>query len=115
MPIVEHILKNTELKLEDMDAIAVAVGPRLLYRAPGIGVAAAKGLPLPRRSPPWGYPPCRRWRGTRPLPTGLIVCAMDARRNQVYNADFAAENGVLTPFDAGSSHLPWGSGGGAAE
>ena len=27
---------------------------------------------------------------------GLIVCAMDARRSQVYNANFAAENGVLT-------------------
>ena len=27
MPIVEHILKNTDLKLSDMDAIAVAVGP----------------------------------------------------------------------------------------
>ena len=27
MPIVEHILKNTDLKLSDVDAIAVAVGP----------------------------------------------------------------------------------------
>jgi len=28
--------------------------------------------------------------------TGRIVCSMDARRNQVYNAVFAAEGGQLT-------------------
>ena len=44
MPIVEHILKNTDLKLSDMDAIAENIAPlvgdaegcrpRLLYRHP---------------------------------------------------------------------------------
>ena len=43
MPIVEHILKNTDLKLSDMDAIAVAVGPGS-FTGIRIGVSAAKGL-----------------------------------------------------------------------
>ena len=66
MPIVEHILKNTDMKLADMDAIAVAVGPGS-FTGIRIGVAAAKGLAF-----------------------------SVARRNQVYNANFAAESGVLT-------------------
>ena len=40
MPIVEHILKNTDLKLSDMDAIAVAVGPGS-FTGIRIGVSAA--------------------------------------------------------------------------
>jgi len=45
MPIVEHILKNADLKPADMDAIAVAVGPGS-FTGIRIGVAAAKGLAL---------------------------------------------------------------------
>ena len=81
MPIVEHILKNTDLKLSDMDAIAVAVGPGS-FTGIRIGVSAAKGLAFSVDKPAFF--------------DGLIVCAMDARRSQVYNANFSAENGILT-------------------
>ena len=43
MPIVEHILKNTDLTTADLDAIAVAVGPGS-FTGIRIGVSAAKGL-----------------------------------------------------------------------
>lgn len=43
MPIVEGILKNTELTMADMDAVAVAAGPGS-FTGIRIGVAAAKGL-----------------------------------------------------------------------
>ena len=43
MPIVEHILKNTNLTMTDMEAVAVAVGPGS-FTGIRIGVSAAKGL-----------------------------------------------------------------------
>ena len=53
MPIVEHILKNADLKPADMDAIAVAVGPGS-FTGIRIGVAAAKGLALALDKPAIG-------------------------------------------------------------
>ena len=50
MPIVEGILKNTELTMADMDAVAVAAGPGS-FTGIRIGVAAAKDWLLRRTSP----------------------------------------------------------------
>ena len=69
MPIVEHILKNTDLKLSDMDAIAVAVGPGS-FTGIRIGVPPPRALPFLWTSPPWACPRWPLWPGTRPLPTG---------------------------------------------
>ena len=95
MPIVEHILKNTDLKLSDMDAIAVAVGPGS-FTGIRIGVSAAKGLAYSVDTPAVGVSTLAAMARNVAFSDGLIVCAMDARRQQVYNANFAAENGTLT-------------------
>ena len=95
MPIVEHILKNTDLKLSDMDAIAVAVGPGS-FTGIRIGVSAAKGLAFSVDKPAVGVSTLAAMARNAAFADGLIVCAMDARRSQVYNANFSAENGVLT-------------------
>ena len=90
MPIVEHILKNTDLKLSDMDAIAVAVGPGS-FTGIRIGVSAAKGLAFSVDKPAVGVSTLAAMARNVAFADGLI-----ARRSQVYNANFAAENGVLT-------------------
>ena len=91
MPIVEHILKNADLKPADMDAIAVAVGPGS-FTGIRIGVAAAKGLALALDKPAIGVSTLAAMARNVAFADGLVVCAMDARRAQV----FSAEGGVLT-------------------
>ena len=46
LPMVEDLLKNTETKLADVDAVAVARGPGS-FTGIRIGVAAARNIVLP--------------------------------------------------------------------
>ena len=95
MPIVEHILKNTDLTMADMDAIAVAAGPGS-FTGIRIGVSAAKGLAFAVDKPAIGVSTLAAMARNAAFADGLVVCAMDARRSQIYNAVFEAKNGRLT-------------------
>ena len=95
MPIVEHILKNTGLTVADMDAIAVAAGPGS-FTGIRIGVAAAKGLAFAADKPAVGVSTLAAMARNVAFCDGLVICAMDARRQQVYNALFEAKDGSLT-------------------
>ena len=95
MPIVEGILKNTNLTLQDMDAVAVAIGPGS-FTGIRIGVAAAKGLCFAAEKSAIGVSTLSAMARNVAFCDGLIVCAMDARRAQVYNALFEAKDGQLT-------------------
>ena len=95
MPIVEHILKNTGLTVADMDAIAVAAGPGS-FTGIRIGVSAAKGLAFAADKPAIGVSTLAAMARNVAFCDGLVVCAMDARRQQIYNGLFEARDGVLT-------------------
>ena len=95
MPIVEHILKNPGLTGADMDAIAVAAGPGS-FTGIRIGVAAAKGLAFAADKPAVGVSTLAAMARNVAFCDGLVICAMDARRQQVYNALFEAKDGQLT-------------------
>lgn len=95
MPIVEHILKNTGLTMAEMDAVAVAAGPGS-FTGIRIGVAAAKGLAFAADKPIAGVSTLAAMARNVAFSDGLIICAMDARRNQIYNALFEANAGTLT-------------------
>ena len=95
MPIVEHILKNTGLTMADMDAVAVAAGPGS-FTGIRIGVAAAKGLAFAADKPAAGVSTLAAMARNVAFADGLVICAMDARRNQIYNALFEAKDGHLT-------------------
>ena len=95
MPIVEGILKNTNLTIQDIDAIAVAVGPGS-FTGIRIGIAAAKGLAFGADKPAIGVSTLAAMAGNVAFCDGLVICAMDARRQQIYNALFEAKDGVLT-------------------
>ena len=92
LPMGEDMLKNAELKLSDVDLIAVAHGPGS-FTGIRIGVSMVKGLAWAADKPCVGVSTLEAlaWHG---LAAGGYVCpVMDARRNQVYNAIFKIEDG----------------------
>lgn len=95
MPMVEAMLKNAELTVDGCDAIAVACGPGS-FTGIRIGIAAAKGLAFAAGKPAVGVSTLEAMATGAACMDGLIVCSMDARRQQIYNAVFSAENGQLT-------------------
>lgn len=95
MPIVEHLFRNTGLTLQDMDAVAVSAGPGS-FTGIRIGVSAAKGLAFAADKPAVGVSTLAAMARNVAFCDGLVVCAMDARRNQIYNALFLAQDGHLT-------------------
>jgi len=95
MPMVEDMLKNAELSLDDIDALAVAAGPGS-FTGLRIGVSALKGLAWAKELPCFGVSTLEAMAQNLAHTDGLLICAMDARRNQVYNAVFEAKNGSLT-------------------
>lgn len=95
MPIVEHLLKNTGMALKDCGAVAVAAGPGS-FTGIRIGVSAAKGLAFGAELPATGVSTLAAMARNVSFWEGLAVCAMDARRGQVYNALFSCAGGQIT-------------------
>ena len=91
----QSLLDQCGKTVEDVTAAAVAAGPGS-FTGIRIGVAAAKGLAFSVDKPAVGVSTLAALARNVAFADGLVVCAMDARRQQVYNANFAAENGTLT-------------------
>lgn len=94
LPMVEDLLKNSELSLDDIDLIAVANGPGS-FTGLRIGVAEAKGLAWAKNLP------CAACSTLESMAWSLchlegaeLCCCMDARRSQVYAARFRVEHGA---------------------
>ena len=96
MPMILSMLEHCGETLDGVDVIAAAVGPGS-FTGLRIGVSTAKGLAWTNNlecAPcstleSMAWPLCH-------MEGHVIVCAMDARRSQVYNALFLVENGTLT-------------------
>ena len=95
LPMVSDMLANSGLSLADMDAVAVAAGPGS-FTGLRIGIAAAKGLAWGVEKPCLGVSTLEAMAWPLSHLGGILVCAMDARRQQIYNAVFRCENGALT-------------------
>lgn len=96
LPMVRDLLNNCGTRLEQVDVIAVAVGPGS-FTGLRIGVSTAKGLAWAEDK---DCAPCSTLESMAwPLASfrdAVIVCAMDARRKQVYNALFQTDGERLT-------------------
>ena len=95
LPMVQDMLRSSELNLADIDAIAIAAGPGS-FTGLRIGLAAVKGLSWAADKPCIGVSTLEGMAYPLSHMEGVIVCAMDARRSQIYNAVFLAEGGKLT-------------------
>lgn len=93
LPMVDSMLSHCGVTLDQVDVVAVAAGPGS-FTGLRIGVATAKGLAWPQDK---DCAPCSTLESMAwPLAHmegSVIVCAMDARRQQVYNALFLAKDG----------------------
>lgn len=96
MPLVDSMLCNASLTLDDIDLIAVAHGPGS-FTGLRIGLATVKGLAFVNNTPCAGVSTLE----ALALPQqgeGTVLCALDARRGEVYWAAFdLATHARLTP------------------
>ena len=90
MKMAQDLLDNCECKVEELGAIACASGPGS-FTGVRIGVAAAKGMAWAAEKPCIGVSTLEAMAYQAMEFEGLICCAMDARREQVYNALFLSD------------------------
>jgi tRNA threonylcarbamoyladenosine biosynthesis protein TsaB len=95
MPMVESILKKSDVTINDIDYIAVSNGPGS-FTGIRIGISGIKGLAAPENKPCFEVSTlesiAENFRGF-----DCTLCAvMDARCNQVYNGIFKIQKGEIT-------------------
>ena len=95
LPMVDAMLRNAEIARESIDLYAVSAGPGS-FTGLRIGVSALKGLAWAADKPCVGVSTLYAMAQNLAHADALLVCAMDARRSQVYNALFEAKDGRLT-------------------
>ena len=95
MPMIESLLKYSNVSLDDIDLIAVNKGPGS-FTGVRIGVAAAKGLADVKKIPVYGASTLESMAYNLIDTDCVACCVMDARCNQVYNAIFDITDGKIT-------------------
>lgn len=99
MPMVDAALKTAGLRPENIDLYAVTSGPGS-FTGLRIGLSAVKGMALVHQTPCAGVSTLEALARCH-AGQGVVICAMDARRGQVYWAAFDLETHQrLTPDDA---------------
>ena len=91
----QQLLNHCQLTPNQVDAVAVAAGPGS-FTGVRIGVAAAKGFAWGLELPCYGVSTLEAMAVQLGAYNGVVVPVMDARRAQVYNGLFRAEQGTLT-------------------
>ena len=92
LPMAEQMLKNTDTRLADVDAVARGPGS---FTGVRIGVSTAKGLAWGAQKPAIGVSTLEAmaYHGLAAGEGALVCAAMDARRSQIYNALFEIRGG----------------------
>ena len=91
----QDLLKQCGKTAQDVQGVAVANGPGS-FTGVRIGVAAAKGFAWGGEIPIFGVSTLEAMALGLGISEGYVCPVMDARRNQVYNALFYVNQGVVT-------------------
>lgn len=92
LPMIDEILTRNGITLDDIDALAVNNGPGS-FTGIRIGVAVVKGLAFEKNIPCYEVSTLDSIAFNCKDKNGLVVAVMDARRNQVYNANYQIIDG----------------------
>ena len=95
MPMLDEIVKMSELNLQEIDAIAIAAGPGS-FTGLRIGSATAKGLAYSLNKPIVPVPTLAALAYNIQFFDGIICPIMDARREQVYNGLYTFNDDEFT-------------------
>jgi len=95
LSMAQDLLKSCGFAPSDVTAVAVAAGPGS-FTGVRIGAAAAKGFAWGAETPCCGVSTLEAMARNLGIWQGSVCCVMDARRGEVYNALFQAEDGVLS-------------------
>ena len=94
MPMAENILKSLKLTFADIELLACSVGPGS-FTGVRIGTALVKGIAFGKGTPCASVSTLEALAENLAGIEGIIVPAMDARRQQVYTAIFQYEGGEM--------------------
>jgi len=93
--LVENTLSTARLSFDDIDRIAVSVGPGS-YTGLRIGLAAAKGMAMARNMPCIPVSTLMGLAYNMTMFEGVVCAALDARVGQVFAALFKIKEGKVT-------------------
>ena len=85
LPLIDALLRESAVEREQLEAVAVAVGPGS-FTGIRIGVATARALAQGLAIPAAGVSTLEALAEAVPTPGALICPLLDARRNEVYGA-----------------------------
>lgn len=104
MPMLESLMASLDLKIPDIDAIAVTVGPGS-FTGVRIGLATAKALSQPFNLPLIPVSSLKAVAQGFQGFSGYICIIMDARKNEVYTGCYRWSDGQLTDvFEEYAAH-----------
>jgi len=95
MPAVDYVLKTAGRALDELDALAVALGPGS-FTGLRIGMSTMKGLAVATSKPLIGIPTLEAMAWAFPYCPHSICPMLDARMSEVYAAFFEADAGKVS-------------------
>jgi len=95
LPLVEQLLLRAHISVDDIDLFACSEGPGS-FTGVRIGAATVKGLAFGREKSCIGVSTLEALAHNLACCDGIICPVMNARRDQVYNALFRIQNGIVT-------------------